>query len=76
MGTVAFKVVVNFFVLAVEESKLRHQTVAVTSQTRQPNVAVITLKNEECLEGSDADKKKNKKSITKKKRRVTLDKQV
>jgi hypothetical protein len=43
---------------------------------KQPNVAVITLKDEECLQNSDSGVKKQKKSVPKKKERVNLEKQV
>ena len=46
----------------------------VSSDVKQPNVAVITLKDEECLQ--DSGVKKLKKSVPKKKERVNLEKQV
>ena len=50
----------------------RAETVTV-SDVRQPNVAVITLKDEECRQ--DSDIRKQKKSVPKKKR-VHLERQV
>ena len=46
----------------------------VKSDVKQPNVAVITLKDDEFLKEFDSDVKKPKKSMPKKK--VTLEKQV
>ena len=48
----------------------------VSSDVKQPNVAVITLKDEECFQNSDSGIKKQKKSVPKKKERVNLEKQV
>ncbi|CAB4016296.1 TALPID3 -like [Paramuricea clavata] len=59
-----------------EEGSRLPQTVIVRSEVKQPNVAVITLKDEECLQNSDSGIKKQKKTVPKKKERVNLEKQI
>ena len=48
----------------------------VSSDIKKPNVAVITLKDEECTQDAETSAAKKKKFIPKKKGKVTLERQV